>query len=93
MYTIRQRITARPSGIDPDRFCYTGGMVGDKRTGSASALRQEIAALEHELRRVRDGLERNRTPALESRARQLRDNIRLCRRELEAAIRTRPGDE
>jgi hypothetical protein len=46
------------------------------------ALRQEIAALRHELRRVNDGLERNRTPALELQARRLRDNIVLCEREL-----------
>jgi len=47
------------------------------------ALAREIAALEHELRRVRDGLERNPTHALQQRARQLRDNIELCERELE----------
>lgn len=46
------------------------------------ALRQELAALQHELRRVRDGLERNRTHELEQRARQLRENITLCEREL-----------
>ena len=48
------------------------------------ALRQELAALQHELRRVRDGLERNRTHELEQRARQLRENIALCERELSA---------
>ncbi len=46
-------------------------------------LKQEIAALEHELRRVRDGLERNPSHALEAEARRLEDNIALCRRELE----------
>ncbi|MDH3220540.1 MAG: hypothetical protein OEO19_13485 [Gammaproteobacteria bacterium] len=45
-------------------------------------LRQELAALRHELRRVSDGLERNPTHALELRARQLRDNIALCERDL-----------
>jgi len=45
-------------------------------------LRREIAALEHELRRVRDGIERNPSHDLERRARQLRDNIALCRRDL-----------
>jgi len=45
-------------------------------------LRQELAALQHELRRVRDGLERNPTRSLEQRARQLRDNIALCERDL-----------
>ena len=54
-------------------------------------LRQEIAALEHELRRVRDGLERNRSRELELRARQLEENIALCKRELDAGLRTRPG--
>ncbi len=68
-------------------------MIGDDRKRPQTALRQEIAALEHELRRVRDGLERNRTSELERRARQLRDNIELCRRELEAELRTRPGGE
>lgn len=48
----------------------------------ARALRQEIAQLEHELRRVRDALERNPSHRLEQRARQLRDNIELCQREL-----------
>ena len=55
-------------------------------------LRQEIAALEHELRRVREGLERNPTRALQLRARQLEDNIALCRRELDAELRIRSGD-
>jgi hypothetical protein len=45
-------------------------------------LKREIAALEHELRRVRDGIERNPSHALEQRARQLRDNIALCKRDL-----------
>ncbi len=45
-------------------------------------LKQELAALEHELRRVRDGLERNRSQDLELRARQLSDNIAICEREL-----------
>ena len=56
------------------------------------ALRQEIAALEHELRRVNDSLERNRTHAMEQRGRQLRANIALCRRDLEAAERTLQSD-
>jgi len=47
------------------------------------ALRQEIAALQHELRRICDSLERGRTHDLEQRARQLRENIALCERELE----------
>ena len=45
-------------------------------------LEQEIAALSHELRRVRDALERSPSHAMESRARQLKDNIELCRRDL-----------
>ena len=49
---------------------------------AAKALQQEIAALEHELRRVRDGMERSPSHELERRARQLKDNIALCRREL-----------
>jgi len=45
-------------------------------------LKQELAALEHELRRVRDGLERNRSQDLELRATQLSDNIAICERDL-----------
>ena len=45
-------------------------------------LKQELAALEHELRRVRDGLERNRSQDLELRARQLIDNLAICERDL-----------
>ena len=45
-------------------------------------LKQELAALRHELRRVRDGLERNQSHDLERRARQLSDNIAICEREL-----------
>ncbi len=59
-------------------------------------LRQELAALEHELRRVRDGLERNPTRALERRARQLRESIALCERDLQGnpgASRDRSADE
>jgi hypothetical protein len=49
------------------------------------ALRQELAALQHELRRVSDGIERNRSHALELRAARLRDSIALCERELRQA--------
>ena len=56
-------------------------------------LRQEIAALQHELRRVRDALERGPSHELERRARQLRTNIELCERDLERANReARSGD-
>jgi hypothetical protein len=41
-------------------------------------LKQELAALRHELRRVNDSLERNRSREMERRASQLRDNIALC---------------
>ena len=47
------------------------------------SLSQEIAALKHELRRVGDALVRGRSQDLERRARQLRENIALCERELE----------
>ena len=49
---------------------------------SEQALRQELAALQHELRRVKDGIERNRTYQLELHAARLRDSIALCEREL-----------
>ena len=47
-------------------------------------LKQEIAALEHELRRVRDSLERNPDHANEARANQLIENIDLCRQQLKS---------
>jgi hypothetical protein len=56
------------------------------------ALGQELAALRHELRRVRDALERNRTHELEQRARQLGENIALCERELKSALQS-AGDK
>jgi len=58
------------------------------------ALGREIAALRHELRRVQDGLERGHTPELERRARQLRNNIALCERDLarEQARTRSPGE-
>lgn len=46
------------------------------------SLKQELGALQHELRRVSDALERNRTRDLELHARRLRDNIALCEKEL-----------
>jgi chromosome segregation ATPase len=46
------------------------------------SLKQELAALQHELRRVNDALERNRTRELELHARRLGDNIALCEQEL-----------
>ena len=64
--------------------------VDGKTDAAIKSLRQEIAQLEHELRRVRDGLERNSSHVLEQRARQLRDNIALCEREL-ARLRS-PGE-
>lgn len=50
--------------------------------GGIAALEREIGHLQHELRRVQDGLERNPSRDLQARARQLRDNIALCEREL-----------
>lgn len=49
-------------------------------------LRQELAALQHELRRVSDALERSRSRELEQHARQLRDNIALCERDLKQEL-------
>ncbi len=67
------------------------------KTRSMSAekeLNQEIAALQHELRRVRDALERGPSHELERRARQLRANIGLCEKDLERAKReARAGGE
>ena len=45
-------------------------------------LKQELEALRHELRRVCDSLERNRSRDMEQRARQLRASIELCERDL-----------
>ncbi|HUV23245.1 MAG TPA: hypothetical protein VMZ32_15720 [Gammaproteobacteria bacterium] len=52
------------------------------------SLKREIAALQHELRRVNDAIERNRTPDMEHRARLLRDNIALCERDLKRLAST-----
>ena len=48
-------------------------------------LRSEINALQHELRRVRDDLERagGVSPELEKRANQLSRNIELCEKDIE----------
>ena len=63
----------------------------DQPAAAVRALRQEIAALEHELRRVRDGLERSPSHALEQRAGQLRENITLCRKQLEQHLDGKTG--
>ena len=65
----------------------TNGSFRPRDGEGAESLRREINQLQHELRRVQDGLERNPTRALEQRARQLRDNIALCERELAAELR------
>jgi len=51
---------------------------------SRDKLEEEIGDLQHELRRVRDGIERmNGLPhALEQKAKQLSNNIDLCKRDL-----------
>ncbi len=46
-------------------------------------LKQEIAALQHELRRVHDALERNPTHDLQRREQQLAQNIALCEHQLQ----------
>ena len=59
-------------------------------------LRQELAALKHELRRVNDGLERNPTHPLQQRARQLHASIALCERDLQrllVSLISRSSDE
>ncbi|MDH3633902.1 MAG: hypothetical protein OES20_04275 [Gammaproteobacteria bacterium] len=58
-------------------------------------LKQELAALRHELRRITDSLERNRTRELEQRAQQLRASIALCERDLNRVTdptQERPAD-
>ena len=52
------------------------------------SLKRDIVALQHELRRVNDAIERNRTPDMEHRARLLRDNIVLCERDLKRLAST-----
>lgn len=53
-------------------------------------LKQELAALRHELRRVCDSLERNRTREQEQRAQQLRASIALCERDLKRVTDPNP---
>jgi hypothetical protein len=54
-------------------------------------LKQELGALQHELRRVNDALERNRTRDLELHARRLRDNIALGEQELKQLLSALPS--
>ena len=56
----------------------------DEPASVSNSLAAEINALHHELRRVKDGLERagGSSHELERRARQLSNNIRLCEAEL-----------
>lgn len=74
---------------DWDSHCCAGEVSYRLRTPGATtvdnekSLKQELAALRHELRRVSDGLERNRTRELEQQAERLRANIALCERELQ----------
>ena len=56
-------------------------------------LKQEIAALQHELRRVRDALERNPTHDLERSEQQLAQNIALCERQLKQTIIDRSNED
>ena len=63
---------------------------GGETPAAIDSLRQEIAALQHELRRVNDARERGPSHALEQRARLLRDNIKLCQRDLERALSRLP---
>ena len=58
------------------------GFSQNKPMPAEQQLEQEIAALQHELRRVRDALERNPTHDLERRGQQLAQNIALCERQL-----------
>jgi len=53
-------------------------------------LEEEVGNLHHELRRVRDGLERvgGTSQALEQRARQLMSSIELCQRDLKVNRKT-----
>ena len=53
-------------------------------------LEQELAALQHELRRANDAIERNRTPETEQRARLLRENIALCEHDLGRSVSINP---
>ncbi len=55
-----------------------------ERRAQGERLQSEINALHHELRRVRDGLERagGESGELEQRVKQLSENIELCEKEL-----------
>ena len=62
----------------------------DEAGATVKTLRQEIAALQHELRRVCDALERNPSHRLERRAGELRENVALCQRDLARALSRSP---
>ncbi len=51
---------------------------------AADTLEEEIGNLHHELRRIRDGMERvgGSSQELEQKAKQLLENIDLCKRDL-----------
>lgn len=57
------------------------------------ALEQEMHQLQHELRRVRDGIEREGGVghSLEQRATHLEDNIKLCENELKHNLKQQAG--
>ncbi|MCP4430683.1 MAG: hypothetical protein GY806_06875 [Gammaproteobacteria bacterium] len=59
-------------------------MTLDELRSKELALAGEVEQLRHELRRVKDGLERagGRDRLLERKARQLTDNIKTCEEEL-----------
>lgn len=65
----------------------------DEHGVTTRLLQQEIAALRHELRRVRDGLERNPRHELEARAKQLNKNIELCEQDLAQALKAQSSAE
>ena len=56
-------------------------------------LQQELAALQHELRRVRDGLERGSSHQLEEQQQRLSENIALCQRQLKRLVDQLPATD
>lgn len=77
-----------------DRYQEKNPSISGELEAHGDRLRSEINALHHELRRVRDGLERvgGVSPELEQRAKRLSKNIELCEKDLKQNQRLQARD-
>jgi hypothetical protein len=80
--TARSKQLSAAATEGPMLLSYPHHIENQESVDNQQLLTQELAALQHELRRVNDAIERNRTRDMEKRARLLRDNIALCEAQL-----------